>query len=97
MELMSKILEVAKANRKKIVLPEGNEERTIVAVEKIKKEGVAYPILIGNKEEILENFNKNIYFIENVTFFCRISFQMHHNIGFDDTGKRPFTFYKILF
>ena len=54
MELMSKILEAAKANRKKIVLPEGNEERTIVAVEKIKKEGVAYPILIGNKEEILE-------------------------------------------
>lgn len=54
MELMSKILEAAKANRKKIVLPEGNEERTIVAVEKIKKEGIAYPILIGNKEEILE-------------------------------------------
>ena len=47
MELMSKILEAAKANRKKIVLPEGNEERTIVAVEKIKKEGIAYPILIG--------------------------------------------------
>ena len=41
MELMSKILEAAKANRKKIVLPEGNEERTIVAVEKIKKEGIA--------------------------------------------------------
>ena len=53
MELMSKILQAAKNNKKKIVLPEGNEERTIVAVEQICKNGYAYPILIGNKEEII--------------------------------------------
>lgn len=53
MELMSKILASAKSDRRRIVLPEGNEERTIAAAEKIHKEGFAYPVLVGNKEEIL--------------------------------------------
>lgn len=53
MKLMNKILEVAKADKKRIVLPEGNEERTIVATEEIYKQGYAHPILVGNKEEIL--------------------------------------------
>ncbi len=34
MELMKKIWEAAKSNKKKIVLPEGNEERTIAAAKK---------------------------------------------------------------
>ncbi|WP_294371606.1 phosphate acetyltransferase [uncultured Clostridium sp.] len=53
MELMKKIWEAAKSNKKKIVLPEGNEERTIAAAQKICNLGLAYPILIGDKEEIL--------------------------------------------
>ena len=53
MELMSKILASAKSDRKKIVLPEGNEERTIKAAEQINKEGFAFPILVGDNEEIL--------------------------------------------
>ena len=53
MELMNKILEVAKANRKRIVLPEGNEERTIIAAEQIQRQGFAYPILVGEREAIL--------------------------------------------
>ena len=58
MELMSKILASAKSDRKKIVLPEGNEERTIQAAERINKEGFAFPILIGNREEILNKANE---------------------------------------
>lgn len=54
MELVGKLLEAAKADKKRIVLPEGNEERTIVAAEQIYREGYAYPILIGNIEEIQE-------------------------------------------
>ena len=54
MEIMSKILAAAKKNRKKIVLPEGIEERTITAVEQIKKEDIAEPILVGNKDSILK-------------------------------------------
>ena len=53
MKLINKILEIAKADKKRIVLPEGNEERTIVATEEIYKQGYAHPILVGNKEEIL--------------------------------------------
>lgn len=54
MELMNKLLEIAKSDKKKIVLPEGNEERTIAAAEQIYKQQLAYPILIGNKKEILD-------------------------------------------
>ncbi|WP_373898486.1 phosphate acetyltransferase [Haloimpatiens sp. FM7315] len=54
MELMNKIWKLAKNDLKTIVLPEGEEERTIVAVEKILKEGLAKVILVGNKNNILE-------------------------------------------
>jgi phosphate acetyltransferase len=53
MELISKILADAKADKKRIVLPEGDEERTLKAVEKIINEGYAIPILIGNKEAVI--------------------------------------------
>ena len=53
MDLMKKIWASAQANKKKIVLPEGNEERNIAAAEKICKLGLADVILVGNKDEIL--------------------------------------------
>ena len=53
MELMNKLFEAAKANKQRIVLPEGEEQRTIIATEEIKKQGLAYPILIGNPENIM--------------------------------------------
>lgn len=58
MKLMTKIMDTAKANRKRIVLPEGNEPRTIVAVKEINDLQIAYPILIGNEEEILKKANE---------------------------------------
>ena len=54
MELMDKLWNAAKENKQRIVLPEGDEERTIVATEKIQKLGLAFPILVGNEEKILE-------------------------------------------
>lgn len=59
MDLMKKIWKDAQSNKKKIVLPEGNEERNIAAAEKIHNLGLAYPILVGNKEEIM-NIAKNL-------------------------------------
>ena len=53
MELMKKIWEAAKSNKKKIVLPDGNEERTIAAAQKIYDLGLAHPILVGDTNEIL--------------------------------------------
>ncbi|SKA76301.1 phosphate acetyltransferase [Clostridium sp. USBA 49] len=52
MELMKKFWEKAKADVKKIVLPEGEEERNIIASAIVKKEGLAELILLGNAEKI---------------------------------------------
>ncbi|GAA0816140.1 phosphate acetyltransferase [Clostridium tertium] len=63
MELLDKLFEIAKKDIKKIVLPEGEEERTIAAASKIKELSLAYPILVGNAEVILnkaKDLNVNI-------------------------------------
>lgn len=52
MDLMSKIKASAKAANKCIVLPEGNEERTLKAADIILQEGLAKLILLGNEAEI---------------------------------------------
>ncbi|MBO4928361.1 MAG: phosphate acetyltransferase [Clostridiales bacterium] len=52
MSLIEKIRAKAQANVKTIVLPEGNEPRTVKAAEIVKKEGLAEPILIGNPDEV---------------------------------------------
>lgn len=52
MELLEKIKENAKKQCKRIVLPEGTEERTIQAADQILAEGIAQIILIGDPNEI---------------------------------------------
>jgi len=53
MELIDRIKLNAKKYNKRIVLPEGTEERTIEAADIAIKEGLAQIILIGNPDEIL--------------------------------------------
>ncbi len=52
MELIKKIKEKARSLNKKIVLPEGTEERTIKAADQIIAEGLAEIILIGKPDEV---------------------------------------------
>ena len=52
MDLLNQIKENARKNRKKIVLPEGTEERTLKAADILISESIADIILIGNKQEI---------------------------------------------
>lgn len=52
MELMKNIWEAAQRDRKRIVLPEGEEERNLVASQKIKENGLADVTLVGNLEVI---------------------------------------------
>ena len=47
MRMIEKIKAKARANVKRIVLPEGDEPRTIEAAETIRREGIAEPILIS--------------------------------------------------
>ena len=53
MSLMNQIVERAKANKQRIVLPEGTEERTLKAANQLLADEVADLILIGNPEEIM--------------------------------------------
>ena len=51
-EVMRSVMNKAKRQPKRIVLPEGNEERVLRAVQILREEGIADPILIGDEEEI---------------------------------------------
>lgn len=55
MDLISQIVERAKANKQRIVLPEATEERTLKAANQILTDGVADLILLGNPEEIMNS------------------------------------------
>ncbi len=52
MELIEGIIERAKANPQRIVLPEGTEERTLKAADIALEKGIAQITLLGNKGEI---------------------------------------------
>ena len=52
MDLINEIVERAKASRQRIVLPEGTEERTLTAADRVLAEGVADLIILGNPAEI---------------------------------------------
>lgn len=66
MNLMNEIWEAAKKAKRTIVLAEGEEERTLAASEKIKKEGLAELILVGNEEKIKSKAKKLNVNIDNI-------------------------------
>ena len=54
MNLMESIIARAQANKQRIVLPEGTEERTLKAADQLLADGVANIILLGNERKIKE-------------------------------------------
>ena len=52
MNLMERMVEQARANKQRIVLPEGTEERTLQAADRILADNIADIILIGDPNEI---------------------------------------------
>ena len=52
MTLIESIIERAKSNKQRIVLPESLEERTLTAADKALADEIAEIILIGNPDEI---------------------------------------------
>ncbi|MDL2208349.1 phosphate acetyltransferase [Parabacteroides sp. OttesenSCG-928-O15] len=64
MDLMQDIIERAKANKQRIVLPEGTEERTLIAADQLLRDEVAHIILLGNPEEITALASQ--YKLENI-------------------------------
>jgi len=59
MEILQKFIERAKQNPQRIVLPEGEEIRTLKAADKILSENIAKIILIGNRDKIIQLANDN--------------------------------------
>ena len=55
MDLISQIIERAKSNKQRIVLPEATEERTLRAADQVLADGVADLILLGNPEVIMNS------------------------------------------
>ncbi len=53
-ELINNLKEKAKEKPKRIILPEGEEERIIKAAEIISQKKIALPLLLGNIEKIKE-------------------------------------------
>ncbi len=52
MSMIERVYEKAKKDPKRIVFPEGDEKRTLLAAEKLNKAGICRPILVGNAEKI---------------------------------------------
>jgi phosphate acetyltransferase len=69
MDLLSQIKKSAQTLNKKIVLPESFEERTLKAANEILKEGIAQIVLIGSKDDLLEEAKKyNLDSIDKAEF-----------------------------
>jgi phosphate acetyltransferase len=52
MDIIQSFVEKAKKNPRKIVYPEGEDERVIAAAAKVKEMGMAQPVILGNPEVI---------------------------------------------
>ncbi len=70
MSMMEQILEKARKNRKRIVLPEGEEPRTIRAAARVKKEAVAEPVLLGDPERIHAAAKELDADLDGIEIFC---------------------------
>jgi phosphate acetyltransferase len=59
MDLIGGFIEKSKSLKKRIVFPEGLDERIQRSAERLSKEGIAVPVLLGKREEILSCAGKN--------------------------------------
>jgi malate dehydrogenase (oxaloacetate-decarboxylating)(NADP+) len=57
-KLMSRIIDRAKKNPKRVVFAEANHHKILKAAQVLKDEGIAKPILLGNKAEILKTIEE---------------------------------------
>lgn len=100
MDVLKNFKEKAAGNKKRIVFPEGNDERIIRAAEKAEKENLADVIILGEKNQILKdaaqygvnldrieiiNPRSNDYIEEFTEKFYEL--RKHKNISIEDAVK----------
>ena len=85
--IIQSIKEKAKTDPKRIVYPEGEEDRILTAVDKIIKQKIAIPVLIGNKEMIQKKIRSlKLKNLKNV--------EIHDPKNSDNTRKFANEFYE---
>ncbi len=97
MSFIENMKQRAKNNIKTIVLPEGNDIRTIQAVEKVKKEGFADVIVMGKKDEILniaKEHNINIDGVKIINPIEDINYEKFVNDFYELRKAKGMTFEK---
>src|SRR5690349_21543922 len=52
MELLDRLFDIARRRNRKIVLPEGDDARVVVAAARLKAEAIAKPVLLGTEDSI---------------------------------------------
>ncbi|MCP4548206.1 MAG: NADP-dependent malic enzyme [bacterium] len=57
-ETMRKFQVLAKRNPKRLVFPEGTYSKIVLATSEIAREGIAKPVLLGKREEVLARFEE---------------------------------------
>ena len=77
MNLMERMVEQARANKQRIVLPEGTEERTLQAADRILADNIADIILIG-EPEIMELADR--YKLKHIDKATLVNPTNHENI-----------------
>jgi len=83
--IMRYIMNKAKNNPRKIVFPEGENLKILRAVQQIVEEGVAFPVLLGNKDKIIKLANENEVKLDGVEIIDYI-----HSDKFDSYGESLF-------
>jgi len=58
-KLMSRVIDRAKQNPKRVVFAEATHPKILKAAQVLKDEGIAHPILLGNKDVILQLIKEN--------------------------------------
>jgi malate dehydrogenase (oxaloacetate-decarboxylating)(NADP+) len=66
-QIMRSLINKAKACPKRIVFPEGDEEKILRAAQILVDEGIAKPILLGNKQEIRATAEKHNVELSGIT------------------------------
>lgn len=80
MKYIDKIKELAKQNKKTIILPESNDIRVLKAANIITKENIAEIILIGNKEVITSFANKENINIDDIEIIDQNTYNLTDKI-----------------
>ena len=79
MDFLDKLKEKAANNKKRIVLPEGTEERTLRAADVVLEEGFADIILIGDPEVIADESRRHV--LKNISKATIVDPQNHDKKG----------------